>query len=139
MHKNCRLWLTCACALLLAACTPAGPTFSAQIDTVRVTVSFAQPIVANYSIPTTIRFYDGDQPRQIRNVVCDLQMPGMVMGSMRPIADAQADGSHLVNLLFTMDGEWSIIITGESDDGPVRFYVEEIFVPSSQPTPTITR
>lgn len=139
MRKHCRVWLTCIMAVLLMACTPVGPTFAAQNGTLRVTVSFAQPLVANLSVPTRIRFYDNDQPLEVRNVVCDLQMPGMVMGSMRPIADAQSDGSHLVNVLFTMDGEWSIIITGESDNGPIRLYVEDIFVPSSQPTPTTTQ
>lgn len=121
---------------LLIACT-SGPTFTAENNDYRVELEFAQPPKLNQSVATTLRFYVQDVPLSVENVVCDLQMPGMVMGSMRPIADRQPDGSHLVNLLFTMDGEWSIIVTADSADGPIRLYVEGIIIdPNLQVTIT---
>jgi hypothetical protein len=122
--------------VLLIGCSAPGPTFTAVSKDYRVELVFAQPPTLNQSVATTLRFYYQETPISVQNVVCDLQMPGMVMGSMRPIADQQSDGSHLVNLLFTMDGEWSIIITADSADGPIRLYVEGITI---TPDPLITQ
>lgn len=113
---------------LLFACGTPGPTLTAEANDYRVEMTFVQPPLLNQSVQTTLRFYYQDAPIRVQNVVCDLQMPGMVMGSMRPIADPQTDGSHVVNLLFTMDGEWSIIVTADSADGPIRLYVEGIAI-----------
>lgn len=114
--------------LTCVACSAPGPTLTAEANKYRVELTFAQQPSINQSVATTLRFYLEDSPITVQNVVCDLQMPGMVMGSMRPIADAQADGSHLVNLLFTMDGDWSIIVTADALQGPIRLYVEGITI-----------
>lgn len=114
--------------ICVAACSAPGPTLTAERDDYRVEVTFAQQPTINQSVAITLRFYYQNHPINVQNVVCDLQMPGMIMGSMRPIADAQADGSHLVNVLFTMDGEWSIIVTADSTNGPIRLYIEGITI-----------
>lgn len=124
--------------LICVACGAPGPTLTAEANEYRVELAFAQEPRINQSVATTLRFYYQGNSIEVQNVVCDLQMPGMVMGSMRPIADAQADGSHLVNLLFTMDGQWSIIITADGPDGPIRLYVEGITIapdPNTTTTP----
>lgn len=120
-------WVVILLCALVACGTP-GPTLTAESNGYRVEMTFAQPPMLNQSVQTTLRFYYQDAPIRVENVVCDLQMPGMVMGSMRPIADPKTDGSHLVNLLFTMDGEWSIIVTADSADGPIRMYVEGLTI-----------
>lgn len=114
--------------MMLVGCSTPGPTLTAEVNGYRVEMAFATFPTINQSVATTLRFYYQDAPLTVQNVVCNLQMPGMVMGSMRPIADAQVDGSHVVNLLFTMDGDWSIIVTADSDAGPIRFYVEGITI-----------
>ena len=43
-------------------------------------------------------------------------------------ADAKPDGSHVCNLLFTMDGEWMLVITGTVDKQPIRLVVPKIIV-----------
>ena len=137
MHKLVRFGASIAIMLIIAACSTPGPTLSAEANEYRVELSFAQPPTINQSVPTTVRFYYQNNQITVQNVVCDLQMPGMVMGSMRPIADPKADGSHMVNLLFTMDGDWSIIVTADSADGPIRLYVEGITIaPDPQTTQT---
>jgi hypothetical protein len=138
MVKRLRGICIIAIMLLCAACSPLGPTLTAEANEYRVELTFAQPPTLNQSVSTTLHFYYQNTPIPVQNVVCDLQMPGMVMGSMRPIADAQADGSHVVNLLFTMDGEWSIIVTADGPNGPIRLYVEGITIdpdPNSTTTP----
>lgn len=123
---------------LCSGCTAPGPSFTTTQEGYRVDITFAQTPMINQSVAATIRFFYDDQPLATQNVVCDLQMPGMVMGSMRPIADPQADGSHFVNLLFTMDGDWGIIITADSEKGPIRLFVEGIIIepdPNTTPSP----
>lgn len=125
--------------LMLVGCSTPGPTLTAEDNNYRVELSFTQPPMMNQSVQTTLRFYYQDAPLTVQNVVCDLQMPGMVMGSMRPIADPQADNSHVVNLLFTMDGDWWIIVTADSEMGPLRLLVEGITIapdPLTTQTPT---
>lgn len=139
MTKLARLWCIVLSMLWVVGCGAPGPTVSAEADGYRVEMVFAKSLEINQTVATTIRFYYQDNPIRVENVVCDLQMPGMVMGSMRPIADAQADGSHLVNLLFTMDGDWSIIVTADAASGPIRLYVEGITIapdPRTSYTPT---
>lgn len=136
MGKRLRRIFILLLVLTLVACGTPGPTLTAEANEYRVELSFAQQPTINQSVATTLRFYYQNTPITVQNVVCDLQMPGMVMGSMRPIADAQADGSHLVNLLFTMDGDWSIIVTADGPDGPIRLYVEGLTIAPDQNTTT---
>lgn len=138
MGKRLRRIFILLLVLTLVACGTPGPTLTTEANGYRVELSFAQQPAINQSVATTLRFYYQNTPITVQNVVCDLQMPGMVMGSMRPIADAQADGSHLVNLLFTMDGDWSIIVTADGPQGPIRLYVEGLTIaldPNTTTTP----
>ena len=138
MTNSVHLWLISLWLISLVACSAPGPTLIAESADYRVELAFARQPRINQSVATTLRFYYQGTPISVENVVCDLQMPGMVMGSMRPIADAQADGSHLVNLLFTMDGDWSIIVTADAPQGPIRLYVEGLTIapdPNTTTTP----
>jgi hypothetical protein len=113
--------------VLLSACGT-GPRYQVQQDDLVVTLQFAQAPVVNQSVPVDIIFQRAGQAVDIRTVALDLQMPGMVMGSNRPLADTVAVGTHRVNVLFTMEGEWSVVVTGESDQEAVRFVFERIMV-----------
>lgn len=113
--------------VLLSGCGT-GPRYQAQQDDLVATLQFAQAPIVNQSVPVDVVFQRNGQTVAVTTVALDLQMPGMVMGSNRPLADASTDGTHRVNVLFTMDGEWSIVVTGESAQGPVRFVFERIIV-----------
>jgi len=113
--------------VLLSGCGT-GPRYQSQQDDLVASLQFAQAPIVNQSVPVDVVFQRDGQTVAVTTVALDLQMPGMVMGSNRPLADASTDGTHRVNVLFTMDGEWSIVVTGESAQGPVRFVFERIIV-----------
>ncbi len=113
--------------VLLSSCGN-GPTYVARQGDVEVRMQFERALVVNQSVGATLTFTYNGAPLTVTQVVCDLQMPGMVMGSNRPMADRQSDDSHYVNILFTMDGDWAIVVTGQSDVGPIRVVFENILV-----------
>ena len=113
--------------LMLSACTQ-PVTYSADSAGVMVTVQFGTTLYANAAIPVQITFTQSGQPYTVADVVLDLQMPGMTMGTSKPMAIAQADGSHTTTVLFTMDGEWAIVVTGSSARGDERFVINQIIV-----------
>lgn len=95
---------------------------------INVTMQLTTAPRVNQSQPVTLMFRRNNAPLAVQNVVCDAQMVGMRMGSNRPMADAQPDGSHVCNLLFTMDGEWMLVVTGTVDNQPIRVIVPKISV-----------
>lgn len=117
-----------ACTLMLLSSCGTGPRYQAQQGDLVVTLQFAQAPVVNQSVPVDVVFEQNGQAVEVTTVALDLQMPGMVMGSNRPLADAVTASTHRVNVLFTMEGEWSIVVTGNSAQGPVRVVVERIIV-----------
>jgi len=112
---------------ILGACGQAVQ-YQANQANIDVTVQMSNAPQVNQSQPATLTFRKDDAPLTVQNVVCDMQMVGMTMGSNRPMADAQPDGSHVCNLLFTMDGEWMLIITGKADNQPIRLVIPKIIV-----------
>lgn len=114
-------------AWLLGACGQAVQYQASQAN-ISVTVQLANAPRANQSQPATLTFHKNNTPLTVQNVVCDTQMVGMTMGSNRPMADAQADGSHVCNLLFTMDGEWMLVVTGSVDNQQIRLVIPKIIV-----------
>ena len=113
--------------VLLSGCGT-GPRYQSQQDDLVASLQFAQAPIVNQSVPVDVVFQRNGQTVAVTTVALDLQMPGMVMGSNRPLADARTDGTHRVNVLFTMGGEWSIVVTGDSAQGPVRMVFERIIV-----------
>jgi hypothetical protein len=121
------------CILILSACAylvscSQQTVATARSDGITCTLSFSAPLVANQSIPVIVQFTRDGQSVSMADVALDLQMPGMTMGSSRPMAEALSDGSHTANVLFTMDGEWSIVVTARSAQEPVRFVLNHILV-----------
>ena len=112
---------------ILGACSQAVQ-YQASQGNISVTVQMANAPQVNQSQPLTLTFQSNNAPLSVQNVVCDAQMVGMTMGSNRPMADAKPDGSHVCNLLFTMDGEWMLVVTGTADKQPIRIVVPKIIV-----------
>ena len=112
---------------ILGACSQAVQ-YQASQGNISVTVQMANAPQVNQSQPLTLTFQSNNAPLSVQNVVCDAQMVGMTMGSNRPMADAKPDGSHVCNLLFTMDGEWMLVVTGTADNQPIRIVVPKIIV-----------
>ena len=112
---------------ILGACSQAVQYQASQAN-ISVTVHMANAPQVNQSQPLTLTFQRNNAPLTVQNVVCDAQMVGMTMGSNRPMADAKPDGSHVCNLLFTMEGEWMLIITGKADNQPIRLVIPKIIV-----------
>lgn len=112
---------------ILGACSQAVQYQASQAN-ISMTMQLATPPQANQSQPATLTFRKDNAPIVVQNVVCDTQMVGMTMGSNRPMADAKPDGSHVCNLLFTMDGEWMLVITGKVDNQPIRLVIPKIIV-----------
>ena len=112
---------------ILGACGQAVQ-YQANQANIDVTVQMSNAPQVNQSQPATLTFRKDDAPLTVQNVVCDMQMVGMTMGSNRPMADAKPDGSHICNLLFTMDGEWMLVITGKVDNQPIRLVIPKIIV-----------
>jgi len=112
---------------ILGACGQAVQ-YQANQANIDVTVQMSNAPQVNQSQPATLTFRKDDAPLSVQNVVCDMQMVGMTMGSNRPMADAKPDGSHICNLLFTMDGEWMLVITGKVDNQPIRLVIPKIIV-----------
>lgn len=112
---------------ILGACSQAVQYQASQAN-ISVTVQMANAPQVNQSQPLTLTFQSNNAPLSVQNVVCDAQMVGMTMGSNRPMADAKPDGSHVCNLLFTMDGEWMLVVTGTADNQPIRIVVPKIIV-----------
>ena len=111
----------------LGACGQAVQ-YQANQANIGVTVQMSNAPQVNQSQPATLTFRKDDAPLTVQNVVCDMQMVGMTMGSNRPMADAQPNGSHVCNLLFTMEGEWVLVVTGTADNQPIRIVVPKIIV-----------
>ncbi len=116
------------CILMLLSSCSTGPRYQAQQGDLVATLQFAQAPVVNQSVPVDVIFAQNGQAVAVTTVALDLQMPGMVMGSNRPLADAVTASTHRVNVLFTMEGEWSVVVTGDSAQGPVRMVFERIIV-----------
>ena len=112
---------------ILGACSQAVQ-YQASQGNISVTVQMANAPQVNQSQPLTLTFQSNNAPLSVHNVVCDAQMVGMTMGSNRPMADAKPDGSHVCNLLFTMEGEWMLVVTGTADNQPIRIVVPKIIV-----------
>ncbi len=112
---------------ILGACSQAVQ-YQASQGNISVTVQMANAPQVNQSQPLTLTFQSNNAPLSVQNVVCDAQMVGMTMGSNRPMADAKPDGSHVCNLLFTMEGEWMLVVTGTADNQPIRIVVPKIIV-----------
>jgi len=112
---------------ILGACGQAVQYQASQAN-IGVTVQMANAPQVNQSQPFTLTFQRNNVPLTVQNVVCDAQMVGMTMGSNRPMADAKPDGSHVCNLLFTMEGEWMLIITGTVENQPIRLVIPKISV-----------
>jgi hypothetical protein len=112
---------------ILGACGQAVQYQASQAN-ISMTVQMANAPQVNQSQPLTLTFRKDNTPVVVQNVVCDAQMIGMTMGSNRPMADAKPDGSHICNLLFTMDGEWMLVITGTVDNQPIRLVIPKIIV-----------
>ncbi len=112
---------------ILGACSQAVQYQASQAN-ISVTVQMANAPQVNQSQPLTLTFQSNNAPLSVQNVVCDAQMVGMTMGSNRPMADAKPDGSHVCNLLFTMEGEWMLVVTGTADNQPIRIVVPKIIV-----------
>ena len=125
MRKFFAVW--CVALLMLTACTQ-PIVYSADSAAVTATLRFGSALFANAAIPVEVSFTQSGQPYAVADVVLDLQMPGMTMGTSKPMATAQPDGSHTTTVLFTMDGEWAIIVTGTSARGIERFVVNKIIV-----------
>ena len=125
MRKFFAVW--CVALLMLTACTQ-PIVYSADSAEVTATLRFGSALFANAAIPVEVSFTQTGQPFAVADVVLDLQMPGMTMGTSKPMATAQPDGSHTTTVLFTMDGEWAIIVTGTSARGIERFVVNKIIV-----------
>jgi len=126
MRRFLSIMILSTCTFLLSCSMQTVATASS--DGITCTLSFLAPLVANQSIPVIVQFTRDGQSVSMADVVLDLQMPGMTMGSSRPMAEALSDGSHTANVLFTMDGEWSIVVTARSAQEPVRFVINHIFV-----------
>jgi hypothetical protein len=114
-------------SVILGACGQAVQ-YQANQANIGVTVQMSNAPQVNQSQPATLTFRKDDAPLTVQNVVCDMQMVGMTMGSNRPMADAQPNGSHVCNLLFTMEGEWMLVVTGTADNQPIRIVVPKIIV-----------
>jgi len=112
---------------ILGACSQTVQ-YQASQDNISMTMQLANAPQANQSQPATLTFQRNNAPLTVNNVVCDTQMVGMTMGSNRPMADAKPDGSHVCNLLFTMEGEWMLIITGTVENQPIRLVIPKISV-----------
>lgn len=113
--------------LCLSACG-APMTYTAQNAGVTVQITLSRsPRVNDSQAATIIITRDGNRI-DAQNVVCDMQMPGMTMGANRPIADKGTDGTLTCGLLFTMSGEWAVIIHGEYASQPFRVVVPHILV-----------
>ena len=125
MHKLFVVWAVAVA--MLAGCTQ-PIVYSAESATVTATLRFGSALLANAAIPVAVSFTQSGQPYAVADVVLDLQMPGMTMGTSKPMAAAQPDGSHTTTVLFTMDGEWAIIVTGTSARGNERFVINKIIV-----------
>lgn len=127
MSKISVLVIIFVASCILTACSQTVQYQASQAN-LNVTVQMANSPQVNQSQPVTLNFRKGNVPLTVQNVVCETKMVGMTMGSNRPMADAKPDGSAVCNLLFTMDGEWMLVITGTVDNQPIRLVVPKIIV-----------
>jgi len=125
MHKLLIFWAVAL--VMLSGCTQ-PIVYSAETADVTATLRFGSALFANAAIPVSVSFTQSGQPYAVADVVLDLQMPGMTMGTSKPMTTPQPDGSHTTTVLFTMDGEWAIIVTGTSARGNERFVINKIVV-----------
>lgn len=126
MRKHVLRLLLCSMLVLWGCAKPAVVQTTA--DGITCSVEFASALVANASVPATVRFTQDGQTVTLTDVALDLQMPGMTMGSNRPLAQPQTDGSHTTDVLFTMDGEWVVVVTGRLGTEEKRFVLQGIVV-----------
>ena len=124
-------WLRFICGIwligLIVACS-APRTYSGQNDGYTATLSLAQLPRANVSQDATVAITKDGQPVNATNVACELQMPGMTMGSNRPLADQNTDGTYRCGVLFTMSGEWLVVIHGNDANQSFKIVVSDITV-----------
>ena len=115
------------CVVLLSACAPTS-TYTGTADGLGVTVTTNTALITNQSIPLMLQFTRAGAAVPVTDVAVELVMPGMVMGKNVPLATAQPDGSQRVDVLFTMDGEWSLLVTGKTDGTPFRVVIPQVIV-----------
>lgn len=127
MHRYFVTVCLCLVALLCSACG-AAQTYQGSTDRYTASLTLTTRPVVNQSQAAIIRLSKDNQAFTATNVYCDMQMPGMTMGSNRPIADAQADGSFQCGVLFTMAGEWVIIVHGTDAENTFAIPVNDIMV-----------
>ena len=116
----CMLWMGVACA--------SPQSYSGQNDGYTATVTLSQQPRTNFAQMATVTITKDGQNVNAGMVACDLQMTGMTMGSNRPLAEQNADGTYRCDLLFTMSGEWSIVIHGSIDTQQFKISIPNIIV-----------
>lgn len=107
--------------LTLAACGMNDSTGSAtpgQIMTVDgITINLqTQPAQAVINQPQTwlVTLTDAaGQPIENADVYIELDMPAMKMGQNNPLATAKGNGAYQAEGLYSMDGEWHVIVHAE--------------------------
>lgn len=120
----------CIMVMVAWACSACGTpvTYTGQAAGLTVQITLPRTPIVNESQSGIIRITRAGTLVAAQQVACDMQMPGMTMGANRPLADENSDGTYSCGLLFTMSGEWAIIVRGQIDQQPFDVLVEHVLV-----------
>jgi hypothetical protein len=127
MHNHLRIFTLLAIAWLCVACSM-PQRYQGNNTQFGVTLTLNAPPIVNVSQSANIVITKDGTRITANNVYCDLQMPGMTMGSNRPIAENLADGTHTCGVLFTMSGEWVVIVHGTYQGTDFAVTIPDIMV-----------
>jgi hypothetical protein len=127
MRNHLRLLLFLTTVWLCVACS-VPQRYQGNNTAFDVTLTLNTPPIVNVSQSANIVITKDGTRITATNVYCDLQMPGMTMGSNRPIAENLADGTHSCGVLFTMSGEWVVIVHGTYQGTDFAVTIPDIMV-----------
>jgi len=127
MHNHLRLLILFTITWLCIACSM-PQRYQGNNASFGVTLTLNTRPTVNVSQNGTIIITKDGTRITASNVYCDLQMPGMTMGSNRPIAENHTDGTHTCGLLFTMTGDWVVIVHGTHQGTDFAVTIPDIVV-----------
>ena len=121
-------------ALALAACggtasnggPPAGQTLTVDGITIGLQPQPAQAVVNQRQTWLVTLADAAGRPIENADVYLELDMPSMTMGQNNPLATPKGNGVYQAEGLYSMSGEWHVIVHAEVDgtDHPALFTIE---------------
>lgn len=127
-----KIFLLFTLMLVLAGCGGQNDYTTQTTVVDGVTIGFEHPtkaeLLKTYDVFVTLKDANG-QTINGADVVIDMDMPAMSMGTSRPVADSAGDGRYRISTAYSMDGDWVITVEAAVDGNVYRATFDQMVQP----------